>query len=566
MNMQFLNLARVLALAVAGAASGGAQAKVEAPPRPRLVVLCSVDQLASWVLARGLPHCGPDGFQRLLREGTSFPQCAYQHACTETGPGHATISTGAPAAVHGIVKNEWFDRSSGKKVYCVEDPDTAALPEFPEGKGRSAARLCVPTFGEALQAHFGEHSKVVSVSWKDRSAILMAGASADTVVWIESGTGRAVTNKAFAEKAPAWLVALQQEPLLDRWFGWKWDRCAPADAYADLVDDRPFELPHQNGSNQRTLPQVVTGGKPDADQPFYVEAYGSPIANEAVLLLAETALQAEELGLDDVPDLLCVGFSGNDVVGHIFGGDSVEARDTLLRTDRLLAQLLRRLDEQVGRGRYLFCLTADHGVGPMPEVAKAAGLDAGRGPVLTRARAAAEKAIRDGLGFAPKQGSFVLSASEMTIFLDRAQLAASAPAGSDAARLFARACELAAAAVVKVPGIQTAFVADDVLRTGPTGDPLRASIYHALHPERGGDVMVVIKPYWLDGMTPASHGSPHSYDREVPMVAMGPSVRAGGRNWTPVTPGFAVVLASRLLGMPVPPAAIGEVPEGVIGR
>ncbi|MEI6130890.1 MAG: alkaline phosphatase family protein, partial [Planctomycetota bacterium] len=94
-----------------------AQESASSHKPPRVVVMCSVDQLASWVFDQSLPHFGEGGFRRLLREGVQFAECAYLHGCTETGPGHATLGTGAPANVHGIVHNEWYDEVEKKRVY-----------------------------------------------------------------------------------------------------------------------------------------------------------------------------------------------------------------------------------------------------------------------------------------------------------------------------------------------------------------------------------------------------------------------------------------------------------------
>jgi hypothetical protein len=530
--------------------------------RPRLVVLCSVDQLGSWVLAQGLPHCAADGgFRRLLREGMYFTNCAYQHGCSETGPGHATLGTGAPASLHGIVKNQWWDPIAKAEISCVGDSKTEALPEWPEGKGRSACRLLLPTLGDCMKAHLGKAAKVVSVSWKDRSAILMAGASADVAAWVEVKTGQLVTNKAYCETAPAWLVAFDQKKLLDSWFGWNWERIGGADAYAGLVDDRPYELPHGNGSRQHTLPQKMTGGKDAPEAAYYLEAFYSPLGNELVLQAALAALDGAELGRDDVPDLLCVSFSSTDVVGHVFGPDSVEARDCLLRLDRQLAQLLQALDQKVGTGRFLFLLSADHGVGVPPEAAHAAGIDCKRGAWLTTAKAAAEKALVEKFGAREDKSPYVAHASEMALFLDRAGIEKQAGAAG-----FAAACRLAAEVAGSAPGILTAFVTRELVQQGPGEDPIRRAMYFAAREDRSGDVLLVLRPWWLDGATPASHGTPHPYDREVPLIAAGCGIVAGQRCTARVSPGLGVVLAASVLGVPRPSGAVDEIPDGVFAR
>lgn len=555
-------LLSLLLAAACGAQNRPAPAEpARAGERPRLVVICSVDQLATWVLEQGLPHLSEDGgFRRLLREGTSFDQCAFVHGCTETGPGHATLSTGAPAASHGIVKNVWWDPATQQEIYCAGDPEVAALPELPEARGRGPGRLLAPTLGDAVKAHLGSAARVVSVAWKDRSAILMAGRSADVAAWIETTTGRLVTNTAWCETLPAWIAAFNERKVLDGFFGWTWERSGPATAYVGLDDDRRFELPHQNGSNQHTLPQPITGGKDGPELAFYTQAYYSPVGNEVVLQAALAALAGAELGRDAVPDVLWVGFSSTDLVGHVFGPDSVEARDTLLRLDRQLAQLLAALDQQVGAGRYLFLLSSDHGIGPIPEVARQAGVDAGRGLVLTRAKAAAETALVRRFGSREGKGPYVARASELSLFLDRAAVAEQAQGVADAVLVASR---IAAEAAAGTPGALTAYATADLLRDGPGHDPIRRAMYFAAHPDRAGDVLLVLRPYWLDGTSPASHGSPHAYDRQVPLLAMGAGMRAGHRCFAPVSPGLAVVLAAHALGIPPPSLAVDTVPDGV---
>lgn len=530
--------------------------------RPRLVVLCSVDQLASWVFEQGRPFLAADGgFRRLLDHGVHFPECAYEHACTETGPGHATIGTGAPARDHGIVRNAWWSPADNALVYCVNEP-MPPLPELREGKDRGPGRLLLPTLGDGLKAHVAG-SRVASVSWKDRSAILMAGRSADAVVWFETSTGNLVTNTAWATAVPEWITAFNTTRAIDGFHGWTWDRCGPPEAYAGLVDDRPHELPHQNGSNARTLPQAITGGKPDPEAPFYSEAYASPVGNTMVRLAGEAAVQALQLGKDGVPDLLCISFSSTDVVGHQFGPDSVEARDALLRLDRDLALFLQFLDREVGVGRYAIFLTADHGVGPSPEAAKAAGVDAGRGLLMMQARAAAEKALADRFGGPPAGKRWCAHVGEYSMFLDPS--VGQAMRGTlDEATMLLEASRTAAAAAARVRGFQTAFATLDLLAPGGDGDPLRASLRKALCPGRAGDVQLVIKPYWLEGVVPASHGTPHAYDREVATFAMGPGIPAGLRLAAPITPGFGAVLFARMLGIPRPPGAVDVVPPPLL--
>jgi hypothetical protein len=539
-----------------------AQGPVAPAAPPRLVVLCAVDQLAAWVFDRALPHLPADGgFARLCAGGVQFANCAYQHACTETGPGHATIGTGAPAAHHGIVRNNWWSVPDQRELYCVEEP-VPALPELPEGKDRGPGRLMLPTLGDGLKAHW-PGAKVASVSWKDRSAILMAGGSADCVVWIETKTGNLVTNTRWAKAVPEWVAAWNQRRPIDALFGTVWQRSGPDAAYAGLVDDRPFETPHASDGKSRTLPQPLTGGIAAPGKEFFTQVYASPFGNTLVRQAAEACLDALQLGADDVPDLLCVSFSSTDAVGHAFGPDSVEARDTLLRLDSDLAALLGTLDQKVGAGRYALFLTADHGIVPVPEASRAAGVDAGRGALQTAARAAAEQALGRQFGPPPEGKRYVPFAGDFALFLDHELLLQKAEPNAQVLRAAAR---LAAAAALRVRGMQTTCATLDLFEPGTLPEPLQRSLQLAYFPGRAGDVQLVLKPYWLDGTTPASHGSPHPYDREVVAFAFGGGARVGARCQAAVTPGLGALWLARQCGLPAPPGAVDTLPAELLAE
>ena len=526
---------------------------VVAQQRPRLVVLCSVDQLADWVHALGAPYYAEDGgFRRLQEHGVTFANCVYQHACSETGPGHATIGTGAPASLHGIVKNQWWSRQEQRSVYCAGGT-AEALPDLPEGKDRSPAMLLVPTLADSVKAHIAG-SKVASVAWKDRAAILMAGGAADVAAWFEKSTGNLVTNKIWVDETPAWIQAFNERHAIDQWFGRAWDRTGPAAAYRGLVDDRPYERAHLNGSNGRTLPQPMTGGLQAPGAAYYSQLYASPYGNTIVRLAAEAAVRGLELGQDDIPDLLCVSFSSTDVLGHVFGADSVEARDALLRLDRDLGALFRSFDEEVGEGQWSLFLTADHGVGPTPEQARANGVAAGRGPLDAWVKSAVTASLTKLLG-APAEGvAYVERVSENTVYLNQSAIA------SDPSGALAAATEAAA----KVRGVMVAYATEEVREAFDHPDPIRRALAYAIVEGRAGDVQFVNRPYWLNGTLPASHGTPHVYDRAVVGFAMGAGLPRGQRVATRITPGFGVSLFAQLLRIPRPSAATEVVPAALL--
>lgn len=519
--------------------------------RPALVVIVAVDQLASWVLRDALPYCGEGGFKRLLREGATFPNCAYRHACSETGPGHATIGTGADATRHGIIGNEWRDPVTGTRVYCCEDSEQKGLGG--DGDGRGPKNLLMPTLADQMKCYLGAESKVVTLSWKDRSAIFMAGRGADAALWFSRKNGRLVSTTAYGAELPEWVARFDQEKPADAYYGRVWQRFAGAHAYAGLVDDVSFERVDFN--NARTLPAVIDGGKPTLQATFYEHLYESPFANELLLAAAQRAIVECGLGKDGPPDLLCISFSANDAIGHRNGPQSVESRDVTLRTDDLLARLLETLDRQVGVGRYALALTADHGVQPIPELAQAKRLAAGRGPLSKWAGSAVEAALGQQIGVPPAgTKTWVRIAEDGMVYLNR-------DAVTQAGKDLGTVRKIAAAAASKVRGLSRAYTLDDVLAVDATSDPVVAALRRASHPERSPDLVLVPQPLWLDGTLPASHGTPWPADRSVPLIVAGAGVVPGTVSRAAVSPGAGVVILAALLKIPPPPGAEDALPE-----
>ena len=521
----------------------------------RLVVFISVDQLARHVYRAAHPFFGTGGFRRLEREGTSFRRAAYAHAGTLTGPGHATLATGAPPCLHGIVSNSWTDPATGRPIYCVADPKAAPLEGWEEGAGVGPGNLLAPTLGDTMKVFLSPAARVVSLSFKDRAAILLGGHAADLAVWYSPLTGRFVTNRYYVSEKPAWLEAFDRSRRVDAFFGRRWKHFAPHAAYAMLTDERPFERPSGNGS--RSVGHAVTGGEKEPGPRYHQELPGTPFANELLLELTFRALEEEGLGRDAIPDLLALSFSAGDYAGHAHGPLSVEVRDVTLRLDALLARLLARLDEKVGKGRYLVVLSADHGVAPAPAWTRDLRAGGGQDWMGRKARQAAEEALRAAFGPAPDDASWVHASSPSSLHLRADLIRAS---GHE----LVEAQDIAARAALRAPGIGAAIGRERALRHQIPDTPVHRALALMVHPLRSADVIMAPRPFWIPPGIVASHGSPHAHDRFVPLLVMGPGIRAGRVSETSVTPAAGVVLVAEVLGIPVPALCFEPLPLGVL--
>ncbi len=307
----------LLLLLALGAGLGGLYSAGEPAP-PRLAVVISVDQMRADYLVRFRPYFAEGGFKRLLEGGADYQNCHYRHAVTKTAPGHATILSGVHANVHGIVANEWLDRTTfiqGNNVEDVDAPlvglpprmDRYANATFAAKAGRSPRNFLGVTVGDRLKARYGAAAKVFGVADKDRASILMSGPKADGAYWTEEG--RFVTSTYYRRELPAWLEKFNTERGAAQHFGEVWDRLLDPAIYDRVQgpDDAPGEQAEDGLST--TFPKKIDGGKPVLTPKFFDAFDHAPVNNELVEDMVERLVESEHLGADDTPDLLCVGFS-----------------------------------------------------------------------------------------------------------------------------------------------------------------------------------------------------------------------------------------------------------------
>ncbi len=546
------SLALLLAVWIAAPAWQPAAAqRQEAPARPKLLVILVVDQMRSdYITAYG--HQWTKGLRRLVDHGAWFTEGAYPYLNTVTCAGHATISTGAVPAVHGMILNSWWNRASAVSESCTRDYHTPLVTfgEPLEG-GESAIFLRAPTLAQRLREQLGkEQARVAAFSRKARSAIMLAGKDADAVAWLAED-GIWTTSQAY----PA-------QPFLRTFFGsnpvakdvrkkWTLSLARSKYLYKDsALGERP-QPPHWTAR----FPHRLRNGtlRPDAD--FYGAWNDSPFADEYVARMARTAVDALDLGQrDGATDLLAISFSTLDGVGHDFGPRSFEVQDTLVRLDATIGKLLAYLDDEVGKGNYTVALSADHGVADVPEQMNVLGEDAGRVPT-GRTVEAVMKVLEKHFG----EGRHVIAQMYTDFyFADGAyQKLLEHPA----------VLEEVIAALQRVPGVARVLRGDLLPERRESPDPVERAAALNYFPERSGDLIIVPKLNWFfvpgrGSSTPATHGTAHPYDTRVPVLLWGAGIR-GGKYSQPATPADIAPTLAALAGI-VLPEATGRVLHGAL--
>lgn len=531
---------------------------LQAAEPPRLVVVLAVDQMRGDYLARFGPHFGEGGFKLLTERGANFTACNFQHAFTVTGPGHATILSGVNPDVHGVVSNDWVDRETLLKGNCVEDrraPLVGLPPRVGRYRnatdaakaGRSPRNFLGTTVGDALKARYGAVAKVYGVSDKDRASILMAGPRADAAYWTEEGVF--VTSTYYRPQLPAWVTEFNASNNATMCFGRVWDRLQPAEVYDRVQgpddapgEDKPAGLP-------RTFPKRITGTANAPTGDFFSAYDRTPWSSDQITAFAEQLIEREALGQDDVPDVLTIGFSQTDAIGHTYGPDSHELMDSCLRLDRTLAEFFQFLDRRVGLDRCLIVMTADHAVGSFPETLLARhGPGAAARVTLDKLNAAVAKALDEKFGALPDGGVWFLR--DGGFHLNRAALAVK-KISAELVQAEIKRCLLAQ------PEIGLAYTREELTSSRPL-DGYGEMVRRSFHAARSADVLYFLKPNYTTNKLGISHGTPYDYDTHVPLVWCGAGIPAGTHPEQVHVEDLAPTLA-RLLGVQLPAAAKGRV-------
>jgi predicted AlkP superfamily pyrophosphatase or phosphodiesterase len=491
-------------------------ARLRAAGPPRLLVTVVVDQLRAdylQVFNRHWKH----GFRTLLDQGMVFENARYPYLVTITCAGHATIGTGALPHRHGMINNTWWQRKERALTGCTSDPASTDITYGrPVRLGNSATHLLTPTLADELRGQ-KPGARVVSVSMKARSAIMLAGRAADAIVWFDDPSGSWATSKAFAsEPVPAVKEFVEKNPY-EKDLGKVWTLAGPPDSYVNRdagIGERP--LAGWNG----LFPHPING-RGGVDAQFYALWQATPLADAYLGRLAASLVDSFKLGQQDGTDFLGVSFSVLDDVGHGFGPESREIEDVLRQLDVTLGTLIAHLDAKVGRANYVLALSADHGVAPIPVPPRG-------GRVTTDdVRERIEDMLRTAWG-PPQKGTYVEAVNFTDVYFADGvyeKLRANAPL---LASLFK--------SIEEIPGVLRVLRTDQLSEN--SRDPIVRSAALSYLASRSGDLMVVPKEYWF--MSPrttfgTTHGSPYEYDTHVPVIFFGGTVKAG-RSKANVTP------------------------------
>lgn len=564
---------------------------------PKLAVIIAVDGLA-WNTLSANREFFQDGLKRILDEGSVAERCRYLHINTLTGPGHASLSTGAPPSRSGIPANTWYERGlvDRKGRPCKlsaartwnggdtrpNDCETGNDPEDRKSWMLGPGNLRRDTLGDLLSKRT-PGARVVSLSGKSPAAILLAGRGDHIVYWFKDDAGTFTTSE-YYKRAPAdgervvqsFNLARCGTTLLDR-FGPLWRR---GPDLAQLPARRPdLDLRRFAEAHPYQISSLGIGF--DHDLTKHPKGYNSGIFESPMIdeLLADLALvflndEGLALGRRSATDLLCISFSAQDTVSHSYGCESEENLDTLLRLDRQIGRLLSAFDRSYPKGSVALALSADHGFAPIPELATkrskqlvgARLLESGNTPMVggfsDRLNAALNEELCLEKGSKPVHdvdvwNLFYSEPSRLKVDKSRECGAgrAAAPTVRELDEAVPRMIERLYGPEIKSVVVNSALRCGSAARTDDADD--MTYVCNDFDPERSGDLILIPRPnvmmHWDPGRG-STHGSHHDYDTRVPLIFWGGCVKPGAFSG-PATPYDLAPTLAGMVGVEFPPTA-----------
>ena len=503
--------------------------------KPKLVVAIVIDQMRYDFLENLSHRYSDNGFNRLVNDGFNCKNNFYNYVPTVTGPGHSSISTGSTPKTHGIVGNNWYDRERRHSIYCTDDSNYNNVGGDDYSGNKSPNNLLVETFAD-INKMSNNKSKTISIAIKDRGSILMGGKTADAAYWYY-GKERAqwITSTFYMNQIPDWVKEFNKEDNLEKYLE-DWNTLKDISTYENHeIDNNSFEKLFK-GKDNSAFPYDTKSLMKHNDCFDMIKE--TPYGNTMTTDFAIEAIVNENLGKRGVTDVITVGYSSTDYIGHSFGVASVETQDTYIRLDLEIQKLLSFLDKQIGKNEYTLFLTADHGVLEIPAYLSSTGVNAqavSENDLVNKVL----KKLNDVLGIEVKK--LIANVDNSQIYLNDEVISEMNLNKSKVVNELVKILE-------SFDFISKAYTADFILGSSELIE-YEKLIQNGYHKERSGDIALILKEnvifYNGKGTT---HGSGYNYDTHVPLIFYGYGIKKGETlNHTEI-PDIAPTI-SKLLGL-----------------
>jgi predicted AlkP superfamily pyrophosphatase or phosphodiesterase len=517
--------------------------------RPKLVVGIVVDQMRFDYLTRFYSRYGDGGFKRMVNEGFNCKNNHFNYVPTYTGPGHASIFTGTSPKYHGIISNNWYDKDIKNIIYCAQDDSVQSVGTKDITGQMSPRRMKTTTFGDENRLFTQMQGKTIGIAIKDRGAILSAGHSANAAYWFQGkDEGYWISSTFYMKKLPKWVNDFNDSEAARSYFK-VWNTLYNIKTYSESGDDsNTFEGGFVD-KESATFPYNLNTLK-DKNGGFEIikaTAFGNSLTTD----FAIAAIDGEQLGQDNITDVLTVSFSSTDYVGHNFGVNSIEVEDTYLRLDLDLERLFIALDEKVGKGEYTVFLTSDHGAIEVPAYLQSVKIPSGYLDDIQL-----KQKLNVFMSRTYKENGLIENVSNSQIFLNREKI-------KEMNLDFDDVQETIVNELIGYDHVDKVYSAHTMI-TSAFNNGIEELLQNGFNQKRSGDVLIVSEPGYISySKTGSTHGSPYNYDTHVPLLFFGKGIKHGQTLQKTEITDIAPTI-SALLGISFPNGAIGKPLEFVL--
>lgn len=508
------------------------------PEKPVLVVQIVVDQMRADYISRFWNNFSDGGFKKLVQGGTTYNHATYPYQFTQEAADYASLSTGTPPCKHGINSFFYYDRKTNTLNSTIKDDESLQIGSKVGVSGHSARNLLASTLGDELKKSSYGKSKVFAVSMHKEAAILLAGHSANGVLWMDDESGKWVTSNYYINWLPQWVEKENDAKKPDGYMLQKWDLLKAKNNYVNQPE----------GVNNNILDRFpVEFGRFKYNGAPYRILKSTPFANMLVSDMAIKLIQEEKLGLDDTPDLLYLNFANVSSLKMVSGPYSLRTEDMMLRIDLEIEKLLTYLDKTYGTQKYMVVLSSTQGAADMPETLKAYNLPNG---IFQPQRTIA--LLNSYLMALYGQGQWITAYNNLQFYLNQ-DLIEKSSFGKD------QVMKDAATFLEEFTGIAYAY-SSDALKNAHGGQSGQfKKVQNVYYPGKSGDILLTLEPGWIELGNDETHpGVACNSNIRVPMLFYGWKVAREKIN-TKVTPLDIATTLSDVFGITIPNEANGDI-------
>ncbi|MCX7729187.1 MAG: alkaline phosphatase family protein [Bacteroidia bacterium] len=474
---------------------------------PKLVIGIVVDQMRYDYLIKFQNNFTKGGFLKLMNEGIFLKNVHYNYIPTYTAPGHASIYTGTTPRYHQIIANDWYDKKKKKNIYCVKDETVYPIGTNNDYGKMSPIHLLSSTITDELKLLNKSKSKVISISLKDRSAILPGGHLADAAYWWDEQTGNFISSSFYMQQLPEWINTFNNQKLPEQYLQKNWTLLLKKEKYlSTLPDSNQYEKPLSNDS----LPKFPYDfSKFLKNKKLNVLKY-TPYGNSILIDLAKECIINEKLGKSASTDFLCISFSSTDYIGHLYGTEALETEDTYYRLDRDFNNFISFLDKNIGKDNYLIFLTADHAAAINTQYLKDNNFNV---------HYFNEEKFKHNLKLYLFQkyndSSIVSEVINEQIYLNHDIIQLLKINELELKREIEKFC-------LQQPEIAEVFLKEDLKKSNIKEYSLYELVANGFSPSKSGDIALVLHPEYMNySEKGTTHGSAYNYDTHVPLIFYG---------------------------------------------